>query len=89
MTEKTAEEKLRQALEGNTTEGEGLETPKESRKPKSRTRTRTSSRNERPENLGQRVDSFMEDFERRIEQSLNAVNSPTEHKEKPRRQPKA
>ena len=90
MAEKTAEEKLRQALEGSTTEGKGHETPKESRKPRPRTRTRTSSRNERPENLGQRVDSFMEDFERRIEQSLNAVNSPSEHQEqiKPRRSSK-
>ena len=90
MAEKTAEEKLRQALEGNTTEGKGQETPKESRKPRPRTRARTSSRNERPENLGQRVDSFMEDFERRIEQSLNAVNSPSEHQEqiKPRRSSK-
>ncbi len=84
MTEKTAEEKLRQALEGSITESIGQDNSPESRKPRPRKRTKSQSRNEKPENLGQRLDSFMDDFERRIEQSLNAIKSPSEPHEKPR-----
>ena len=92
MTEKTAEEKLRQALEGNITENSTHGQSQEKRKPKPRARTKSQPRADMPENLGQRVDSFMEDFERRIEQSLNAVNLPSEPREMsrtfPRRTPK-
>lgn len=86
MSEKTAEEKLRQALEGSTTSSSS-EPPKTQKKPKpSRTRPKAvSSRTVKSESIGERLDSFMDDFERRIEQSINAVNSPSESHETPRR----
>ena len=88
MSEKTAEEKLRQALEGSTATTSGKEQPESRKKPRpSRARPKTQSRTVR-ENLGERLDSFMDDFERRIEQSINAVKSPSENpkrREIPRR----
>ena len=80
MSEKTAEEKLRQALEGSVpSENEGSSQKGKSRAKPSRPRAKaTSRRSDKPESVGERVDSFMDDFERRIEQSLNAVNSPSE-----------
>ena len=86
MSEKTAEEKLRQALEGSTTSSSS-EPPKTQKKPKpSRTRPKAvSSRTVKSESIGERLDSFMDDFERRIEQSINAVKSPSESHETPRR----
>ena len=80
MTEKTAEERLREELEGKLSEAPQKDEAKVSepvRKPvKPRLkRSRASSRNpEKPVSIGQRVDSFMEDFERRIAESLNAEN---------------
>ncbi|MBQ3402952.1 MAG: hypothetical protein IJG65_06235 [Synergistaceae bacterium] len=84
MSEKTAEEKLRQALEGSVpSENEGSSQKGKSRAKPSRPRAKaTSRRSDKPESVGERVDSFMDDFERRIEQSLNAVNSPSEPQEK-------
>ena len=84
MSEKTAEEKLRQALEDSTT-GTEHEPPKSQKKPRpSRARPKSSpTRAVKSENLGERLDSFMDDFERRIEESLNAVKSPSETHEKP------
>ncbi len=86
MTEKTAEEKLRQALEDSTTSGSEKDSSREKTKPRpSRTRKRTSSgRTEKPESVGSRVDSFIDDFERKIEQSLSAVKSPSEPQVKSR-----
>ncbi|MBQ7215393.1 MAG: hypothetical protein IJS39_05360 [Synergistaceae bacterium] len=78
MTEKTAEEKLREELEGKLSgnphekEAGKSETVRKPVKPRT-TRSRTAARKtEKPVNIGQRVDSFMEDFERRIAESLNA-----------------
>ena len=76
MTEKTAEEKLREELEGKLSEKpheqkpEVSESGKKPVKPRAM-RSRSSSRKtEKPMNVGQRVDSFMEDFEKRIAESL-------------------
>ena len=78
MSEKTAEEKLRQALEGSVPDSNSREQPISHKKPRpSRARPKAQSRSTR-ENLGERLDSFMDDFERRIEQSINAVKSPSE-----------
>ena len=91
MSEKTAEEKLRQALEGSTASTSDNEPPKSKTQTKprpSRAKPKSPSRTAKSENIGRRLDSFMDDFERRIEQSLNAVKSPSEspdHHEKPGR----
>ena len=78
MSEKTAEEKLREELEGKLSEAphekeagktEPVRKPVKPRAMRSRTAGRKA---EKPMNVGQRVDSFMEDFERRIAESLNA-----------------
>ena len=87
MSEKTAEEKLRQALEGSTTSSSS-EPPKTQKKPKpsrARPKAASSSRTVKSESIGERLDSFMDDFERRIEQSINAVKSPSESHETSRR----
>ena len=88
MSEKTAEEKLRQELEGNTSGTKDSVQPKSQSKPKpSRTRPKSgASRSVKSESIGERLDSFMDDFERRIEQSINAVKSPSESHVKPRRE---
>ena len=88
MSEKTAEEKLRQELEGSTSGKKDSVQPKSQSKPKpSRTRPKSgSSRSVKSESIGERLDSFMDDFERRIEQSINAVKSPSESHVKPRRE---
>ena len=76
MSEKTAEEKLREELEG------GLAAPA---KPKS-TRTAkagvravrsggSTKKSGKPETLGERVDSLMDDFEREIAESLGVGSS--------------
>ncbi len=80
MREKTAEEKLREILEGNLSDSTRQKNSGDSepaRKPvKPRAmRSRTAARKtEKPLSIGQRVDSFMEDFERRIADSLKAEN---------------
>ena len=76
MSEKTAEEKLREELEGNSQNRKAPQ--KQVKKSVNETdipgvRSRAGSRRtERPESVGQRVDSFMEDFEKRVAESLNA-----------------
>ena len=80
MSEKTAEEKLREELEGRLPkapyekEAEKIEPVRKPVKPRTM-RSRAAVRKiEKLVNVGQRVDSFMEDFERRIAESLNAEN---------------
>ena len=88
MSEKTAEEKLRQALEGSTASTSDSEQPKNQKKPRPSRARPKPSRTAKAANLGERLDSFMDDFERRIEQSISAVKSPSEtpeHHEKPGR----
>ena len=65
MNEKTAEEKLRQALAG--------ETP-DSRK-KGRSPQRAVKRAKKISGTAKKTDPFMEDFEKKIEQSLNIGNT--------------
>ena len=65
MSEKTAEEKLRQTLEGDFS---GDNEPKRS---ESGSRHLRRVRVKKPETSLRRIDSFMDDFERRVEQSLN------------------
>ena len=78
MSEKTAEEKLREELEGKLQEEPQQKYTEKSepvRKPvKLRAmRLRTAGRKtDKPVNVGQRVDSFMEEFERRIAESLKS-----------------
>ena len=73
MSEKTAEEKLREELEGKLSADPVKEEPAPAKKPV-RSRARRSGtgirKPERPESVGERVDSFMEDFERKIAESL-------------------
>ena len=78
MSEKTAEEKLREELEGKLSsvpqdkdagKSEPVRKPVKPRAMRSRAAT---SKAEKLANVGQRLDSFMEDFERRIAESLNA-----------------
>ena len=78
MREKTAEEKLREELEGKLSEAphekeignsEPMRMPV---KPRAKRSRGSSRKTEKPVNIGQRVDSFMEDFERRIAETLNA-----------------
>ena len=86
MSEKTAEEKLREELEGKLSvisheDEAGKSDPvRKPVKPRAM-RSRTAGRNtEKPVNVGQRVDSFMEDFERRIAESVRAGRAVDERK---------
>ena len=93
MSEKTAEEKLREELEGNSADIPKRDKPEkpvrkslavpESRSVRSRSRSRKT---ERPESVGRRVDSFMEDFEKRVAESLNTSRVSETHSQpsKPR-----
>lgn len=80
MSEKTAEEKLREELEGRLPEAPHEKTAVVSEpvrkpvKPRAMRSRAAGSKIEKLVNVGQRVDSFMEDFERRIAESLNAEN---------------
>ncbi len=65
MSEKTAEEKLRQMLEGATYDAS---TGSKKQKPPARKIVRRAKK--KPEAPERVIDSFMEDFERKIEQSL-------------------
>ena len=83
MSEKTAEEKLRQALEGSTTNTKEQESSQVQKKPKP-SRARSKAEQTRAVKSGD-LDSFMDDFERRIEQSVSTVKSSSESQEKPSR----
>ena len=78
MSEKTAEEKLREELEGRLSEAphekeaEKTEPVRKPEKPRAMRSRGAGRKIEKLVNVGQRVDSFMEDFERRIAESLNA-----------------
>ena len=76
MSEKTAEEKLREELEGRISGSSKKESATHAGSlgvPESKPlRVRARRKPERPESVGQRVDSFMEDFEKRVAESLNA-----------------
>ncbi|MBQ7593126.1 MAG: hypothetical protein IJU48_02085 [Synergistaceae bacterium] len=72
MREKTAEEKLREELEGDSS---GNLHDKEL------VRRLRAKKTARASNIGRKADSFIDDFERRVEQSINAGNifkSPSE-----------
>lgn len=82
MSEKTAEEKLRQELEGSLTEHTDSNA-KRNPKPLRPRQKLIPRRN--PDNIRDKTDTFMDDLERRIEQSLNTVvNTTSDHQEKPR-----
>ena len=81
MSEKTAEEKLRQELEGGLTQGKNSE-PKIKPKPLRAKPKINSRRSEFPDNVNGIIDTFMDDFERKIERSINSSNIPQEHQEK-------
>lgn len=65
MREKTAEEKLREELEGDSSENS---------RDKELVRRLRAKKSARTSNIGKKADSFIDDFERRVEQSLNAGN---------------
>ncbi len=78
MSEKTAEEKLREELEGKLSsvpqkkdagKSEHVRKPIKPRAVRSRS---AAKKTEKLANVGQRLDSFMEDFERRVAESLSA-----------------
>ncbi|MBQ3395694.1 MAG: hypothetical protein IJG55_05110, partial [Synergistaceae bacterium] len=78
MSEKTSEEKLREELKGNSFTGESSHSSSEDREKSSssrlrRVRRRISSGTDK--SIGQRVDSFMDEFEKKIEESLAGGNA--------------
>ena len=89
MSERTAEEKLREELEGSLSTQP--KSPKSDTAKKSAGRAAkpvrvrsASKRVEKPENVGKRLDPFIEDFERRIAESLNGGKTFSSKHEKPR-----
>lgn len=72
MNEKTSEEKLREELERDSLTGDNPRSPSESKSKSSRlrgVRPRVSSGTDK--SIGQRVDSFIDEFEKKIEESVN------------------
>ena len=86
ISEKTDEEKLRQELEGSP--GGGGHDVTRRAKPLRPARRINPRRSDKPDNISI-IDTFMEDFERKVEQSLNASNIRSSHHEsvKPIRKP--
>ena len=86
ISEKTDEEKLRQELEGSP--GGGGHDVTRRAKPLRSARRINPRRSDKPDNISI-IDTFMEDFERKVEQSLNASNIRSSHHEsvKPIRKP--
>lgn len=89
MSERTAEEKLREELEGSlSTQPKSPKsdtTKKSAGRAAKPVRVRSASKRvEKPENVGKRLDPFIEDFERRIAESLNGGKTFSSKHEKPR-----
>ena len=83
MREKTAEEKLREELEGDSSENS---------RDKELVRRLRAKKSARASNIGKKADSFIDDFERRVEQSLNAGNifkAPSEVQRQTEQKPRA
>ena len=78
MSEKTSEEKLREELEGNSLTGESPHSSSfEGREKSSSSRLRGVRRrisSGTDKSIGQRVDSFIDEFEKKIEESLAGGN---------------
>ena len=82
MSEKTSEEKLREELERDSLMGNNARSTSEGKSKSTRlrgVRHRVSSGNDTT--IGQRVDSFIDEFERKIEDSLSGVNVRTSSSE--------